>query len=90
MSAHLSCQSPQTKFYLVSLPGFLFIQDPIEYGTRTYDSNMDTYDHLVAEDLKQAATIVAAFVYNAPLGDEKFPGKNYRLEKNKIAKNTLA
>jgi hypothetical protein len=77
MPAHLSCQSLQTKFYLVSLPGFQFIQDPIEYGTRTYDSNMDTYDHLVPEDLKQAATIVAAFVYNAHLGNslERIPSR---------------
>ncbi|MDQ6610473.1 MAG: M20/M25/M40 family metallo-hydrolase, partial [Bacteroidota bacterium] len=51
-------------FDAVGVPGFQFIQDEIEYDTRTHHSNMDTYDHLVPEDLKQAATIVASFVYN--------------------------
>lgn len=62
-------------FDAVGLPGFQFIQDPIEYGTRTHHSNMDTYDHLVSDDLKQAATIVAAFVYDAAMRDEKIPRK---------------
>ncbi len=62
-------------FDAVGLPGFQFIQDPIEYGTRTHHSNMDTYDHLIADDLKQAATIVAAFVYDAAMRDEKIPRK---------------
>ena len=41
------------------VPGFNFIQDPIEYGTRTHHSNVDTYERLVIDDLKQAATVVA-------------------------------
>ncbi len=59
----------------VGLPGFQFIQDPMEYDTRTHHSNMDVYDHLSADDLKQIATIVAAFVYNASQRDEKLPRK---------------
>ncbi|HRP16701.1 MAG TPA: hypothetical protein PL128_01795, partial [Ginsengibacter sp.] len=47
----------------------------VEYDTRTHHSNMDGYDHLVADDLKQAATIVAAFVYNAAMRDQKIPRK---------------
>ena len=62
-------------FDAVGLPGFQFIQEPMEYDTRTHHSNMDTYDHLSAADLKQAATIVAAFVYNAAMRDEKIPRK---------------
>lgn len=62
-------------FDAVGVPGFQFIQDPIEYDTRTHHTNMDTYDHLVPEDLKQAATIVAAFVYNTAQRDEKLPRK---------------
>ena len=46
-------------------PAFQFIQDPLEYGSRTHHSNMDSYDHLSGEDMKQAATIIAAFVYDA-------------------------
>ena len=62
-------------FDRVGLPGFQFIQDPIEYDTRTHHTNMDTYDHLIADDMKQIATIVAAFVYDAAMRDEKLPRK---------------
>ena len=59
----------------VGLPGFQFIQDPIEYDTKTHHSNMDVYDHLIEADLKQIATIVASFVYNAAQRDAKIPRK---------------
>jgi hypothetical protein len=62
-------------FDAVGLPGFQFIQDGIEYDTRTHHTNMDSYDHLIADDLKQIATIVAAFVYNTAQRDEKLPRK---------------
>jgi carboxypeptidase Q len=62
-------------FQRVGLPGFQFIQDPIEYDTRTHHTNMDSYDHLIADDLKQISTIVATFVYNAAMMEEKFPRK---------------
>ncbi len=62
-------------FDAVGLPGFQFIQDDIEYDTRTHHTNMDSYEHLVADDLKQIATIVAAFVYNTAQRDEKIPRK---------------
>jgi carboxypeptidase Q len=62
-------------FDAIGLPGFQFIQDPMEYGSRTHHSNMDSYDHLSVEDMKQASTIIAAFVYNAAQRDEKMPRK---------------
>jgi Zn-dependent M28 family amino/carboxypeptidase len=62
-------------FDAVGLPGFQFIQDPIEYDTRTHHSNMDVYDHLLPDDLKQIATIVAGFVYQTAQRDEKLPRK---------------
>jgi Zn-dependent M28 family amino/carboxypeptidase len=62
-------------FDAVGIPGFQFIQDEIEYDTRTHHTNMDTYDHLVADDLKQIATIVASFVYNTSQRDQKMPRK---------------
>jgi carboxypeptidase Q len=62
-------------FDAVGIPGFQFIQDPIEYDTRTHHSNMDDFDHLVPEDLKQAATIVTAFVYNTAQRNEMIPRK---------------
>lgn len=58
-------------FDAVGLPGFQFIQDRII----TQHSNMDSYDHLMQDDLKQSATIVAAFVYNASMRDQKLPRK---------------
>lgn len=62
-------------FDAVGIPAFQFIQDPVEYSTRTHHTNMDSYDHLLADDLKQAATIIAAFVYNAAMRDRQMPRK---------------
>ncbi len=62
-------------FDAIGLPGFQFIQDPMEYFTRTHHSNMDTYDHVLESDLKQAATIIASFVWHTATRDEKLPRK---------------
>lgn len=62
-------------FDAVGIPGFQFIQDPIEYDTRTHHSNMDVYDRLQFDDLRQIAVIVADFVYNAAMRDQMFPRK---------------
>lgn len=59
----------------VGLPGFQFIQDEIEYDTRTHHSNQDVFDRIQADDMKQAATIMAAFVYNTAMRNEKLPRK---------------
>lgn len=63
-------------FDRVGLPGFQFIQDPIEYFTLTHHSNMDTYERLVPQDLQRTAAIVAAFVYHAAMMDEQIPRKD--------------
>jgi hypothetical protein len=60
-------------FDAVGIPGFQFIQDSMDYGTRTHHSNQDTYDRLSEDDLKQAATIVASFVYNTSQREEMIP-----------------
>lgn len=62
-------------FDAVGIPGFQFIQDGLDYGTRTHHSNQDTYDKLSEDDLKQAATIVASFVYNTSQRDAMLPRK---------------
>ena len=62
-------------FDAVGIPGFQFIQDPIEYETRTHHSNMDVYDRLQPDDLKQMAVIVAGFVYDAATRDQMLPRK---------------
>jgi len=59
----------------VGLPGFQFIQDPLDYWTRTHHSNADVFDRIQADDMKQASTIMAAFLYNAAMMDEKVPRK---------------
>jgi Zn-dependent M28 family amino/carboxypeptidase len=62
-------------FDAVGLPGFQFIQDPVAYDARTHHSNMDVWDHAVADDLEQAATIIASFAWHAAQRDEKLPRK---------------
>jgi len=62
-------------FDAIGLPGFQFIQDEIEYDTRTHHSNQDVFDRIQGDDMKQAATIMAAFVYNTAMRDEKLPRK---------------
>jgi len=62
-----------TSFDYVGLPGFNFIQDPMEYNTRTHHSNMDVYDRVQPGDVMQCAAIMAAFVYNAATRPEMLP-----------------
>ena len=64
-------------FDAVGVPGFQFIQDPLDYDTRTHHSNMDTYERLQAEDLAQAAMVEAIFVYNAAMRDQMLPRKPF-------------
>ncbi len=62
-------------FDSVGLPGFQFVQDPVEYFSRTWHSNMDVYDRLQREDLMQASVVMAWFVYNTAMRDEMLPRK---------------
>jgi len=59
----------------VGLPGFQFIQDDVEYNSRTHHSNMDVYERIQATDMMRNAVIVASFVYNTANRDEKLPRK---------------
>jgi carboxypeptidase Q len=79
-------------FDAIGLPGFQFIQDPLNYGSRTHHSNLDVYEEAIPDDLKQAAVIMASFVYDAamrdamlprkPLPKPRTPGKSETNEKN--------
>jgi hypothetical protein len=62
-------------FDAVGLSGFQFIQDPMDYESRTHHSNMDTYERLQPADLAQISTIEAIFLYNAAMRDEMMPRK---------------
>ena len=60
----------------VGIPGFQFIQDPMDYDTRTHHSNMDVYDRIQAADMEQMAVIEAVFAYNAATRPDKLPRKD--------------
>jgi carboxypeptidase Q len=62
-------------FDAIGLPAFQFIQDPIEYGTRTHHTSMDVYDKAVEPDLKQNAVITAVFAWLAANRDGLMPRK---------------
>jgi carboxypeptidase Q len=62
-------------FDQVGLPGFQFIQDQLDYETRTHHTNMDLYERLVKSDLMEASAVMASFVYNAAMRDAMFPRK---------------
>lgn len=62
-------------FDAVGLPGFQFIQDPMDYDTRTHHSNQDVYERIQEGDMKQMAVIVASFVYLTANRDEMLPRK---------------
>jgi len=62
-------------FDTIGLPGFQFIQDPVEYSTRTHHSNQDVFDRLQADAMRKNAVIAATFAYLAANRDEKLPRK---------------
>jgi Zn-dependent M28 family amino/carboxypeptidase len=68
-------------FDWAGIPAFQFIQDPLDYETKTHHTNMDTYDYLRINDLKQAAIIVASFIYQASIRPDMLPRKKPVREK---------
>jgi hypothetical protein len=62
-------------FDAVGLPGFQFIQDPVDYMTRTHHTNMDLYDHAIEGDLMHNAVILASFVYHTAMREDMLPRK---------------
>ena len=75
LTASNTAGTDHVPFDAIGLPGFQFIQDEIEYDSRTHHSNQDVFDRIQGDDLKQAATIMAAFLYNTAMRDEKLPRK---------------
>ena len=65
-------------FDSIGLPGFQFIQDTIDYDTRTHHSTQDTFERIQPDDMKQAAAIMAAFVYQTAMLDAKLPRKPFK------------
>ncbi len=64
-------------FDRVGLPGFQFVQDPADYFSHVHHTHLDTYDHVLPDDLKQAAAIIASFAYNAAMREQRMPRKPF-------------
>jgi Zn-dependent M28 family amino/carboxypeptidase len=62
-------------FDAVGLPGFEFLQDPLNYSSKVHHSNLDVYEEAIPDDLKQASAILASFVYHAAMRDAMLPRK---------------
>ncbi len=75
VTMHNTGSTDHLSFDAIGIPGFQFVQDQLDYETRTHHSNEDNYDHLRMDDMKQAATIEAAFVYFAAMRPEMMPRK---------------
>ncbi len=75
LTASNTSGTDHVSFDAIGLPAFQFIQDQIEYDSRTHHSNQDVFDRIQSDDLKQAATIMAAFLYQTAMRDEKLPRK---------------
>ena len=65
--------SDHTSFNQSGLPGIGMGQDPIEYGTHTWHTNLDTYERIVEDDVKAAAVVIAAAVYHLASREEPLP-----------------
>ncbi len=70
-------------FISAGLPGFQFVQDDLEFFTTTYHTNMDVYDRLVADDLKQTSVIMASWAYFAAMRDEMIPRTDNQMKNNR-------
>ena len=66
-------ETDHMSFVGAGLPGFQFIQDPVDYESRTHHSNLDVGDYLLEEDLEQAAVVMAGVAYGAAMLDVKIP-----------------
>jgi hypothetical protein len=60
-------------FVALGLPGFQFVQDPVDYDTRTHHTHLDVYEAALEDDLKQASAILASVAYHAAMRDGMFP-----------------
>lgn len=68
--------SDHTSFNEAGLPGIGVAQDPIEYGTHTWHTNLDTYERIIESDAQHSALTIASAVYHLAMRDEKLPRLN--------------
>ncbi|WP_371375233.1 M20/M25/M40 family metallo-hydrolase [Thalassotalea aquiviva] len=74
----------------VGLPGFQFIQDPLDYSSRLHHTHIDSFDHVIEADMKQAAVIMAGFVYQAAMADDGVPRKPMPTKPSKLQLQKMA
>jgi hypothetical protein len=65
--------SDHTSFNQAGLPGIGIVQDPIEYGTYTWHTSLDTYERIIEDDAKKSAVVIAAAVYHLAMREELLP-----------------
>lgn len=75
ISNNAKYSTDHVSFDIVGLPGFQFIQDPLDYFTRLHHTHVDSFDHAIPEDMKQAAVVLATLVYNAATTEARLPRK---------------
>ena len=73
VSPRTDCGGDCRPFAEVGLPTPVFRHDPLDYDTRTHHTNMDTYEHLIPDDLRQAAVVTATMLYNTAMREEMLP-----------------
>jgi len=74
----------------VGLPGFQFVQDPVEYSSHSHHSNMDLYERIQPEDMMKNAVIIASFVYHAANRDDLLPRKVLPKPRKPVTTTTAA
>ena len=72
-SSRATGSSDHTSFNAAGLPGINVSQDPIEYDSHTWHTNLDTYERIVEDDVKKAAIVIASAVYHLAMRDEPLP-----------------
>ena len=73
ISIRITGGTDHLSFNAVGLPGFQFIQDPLDYGSTTHHTSADTYDHAITADLMQASAVIATLVYQTANRAERLP-----------------
>jgi hypothetical protein len=73
VAAASDCGGDCRPFAEIGIPTPVFKQDPLDYDTRTHHTNMDTYEYLIADDLRQSAIVVATMLYNTAVRDGLLP-----------------
>ncbi len=75
INANATGGTDHESFDNVGLPGFQFVQDPLDYMPRLHHTHVDSYDHVLPDDMRQAAVVMATFVYKAAMADKRIPRK---------------